>query len=298
MSASLTLQMTDAVSGYRNLIDKALAEYCRFGEGCPPKLREAIEYALLAPGKRIRPILALAAADACGGQVEAALPVACAVEMIHCYSLVHDDLPAMDDDDLRRGRPTSHVVYGEANAILTGDALLAYAFEIVAREIQPPEVAAACVAILARAAGPMALVGGQFDDLAAGQQPRNLEALKAIHRRKTGAMLTVSLELGAKVAGADEDQLKVLTGYGRALGMAFQITDDLLDTVGSCEALGKRTGKDAELDKLTYPGLMGLEASQKEAQRLTDEACAAALSFGEQGRTLELIARFVLERNK
>lgn len=298
MSASLTLQLTDAVSGYRNLIDKALVEYCRFGEGCPPKLREAIEYALLAPGKRIRPILVLAAADACGGQAEAALPAACAVEMIHCYSLVHDDLPAMDDDDLRRGRPTSHVVYGEANAILTGDALLACAFEIVAREIQPPEVAAACVAKLARAAGPTALVGGQFDDLAAGQQPRNLEALKAIHRRKTGAMLTVSLELGGKVAGADEDQMKMLTGYGQALGMAFQITDDLLDTVGSCEALGKRTGKDAELDKLTYPGLMGVEASQNEAQRLTDEACAAALSFGERGRTLELISRFVLERNK
>jgi len=298
MSVSVASQLSEAVSDYRALIDEALAQYCELDEGCPLGLREAIEYSLLAPGKRIRPILALAAADACGGVPESAIPVACAVEMIHCYSLVHDDLPAMDDDDLRRGRPTCHVVYGEANAILTGDALLAYAFEVVARDTQPASVAASCVATLAKAAGPTALVGGQYDDLAAGVQPRNLEALQAIHRRKTGAMLTVSLELGGKVAGASVQEQQALVRYGQALGMAFQITDDLLDTTGSAEEVGKRTGKDASRDKLTYPGLMGFEASQAEARRLTEEACSAALEFGSRGRTLELIARFVLERNQ
>jgi geranylgeranyl diphosphate synthase type II len=298
MSVSVASQLSEAVADYRTQIDEALAVYCELGDGCPPGLREAIEYSLLAPGKRIRPILALAAADACGGDPRAALPVACAVEMIHCYSLVHDDLPAMDDDDLRRGRPTCHVVFGEANAILTGDALLAYAFEVVARDTQPSTVVAPCITTLAKAAGPTALVGGQYDDLAAGAQPRNLEALQAIHRRKTGAMLTVSLELGGIVVGGDAAQLKALAQYGRALGMAFQITDDLLDTTGSAEQVGKRTGKDAGRDKLTYPGLMGLEASRAEAQRLTEEACSAALEFGIRGRTLELIARFVLERNQ
>ena len=186
----------------------------------------------------------------------------------------------------------------EANAILTGDALLAYAFEIVARDTEPTNLAGPCVLAIARAAGPSALVGGQFDDLAAGAQPGTLESLQAIHRRKTGAMLTVSLELGGRVAGATPQQLDALNTLGQSLGMVFQITDDLLDSTATAEQVGKRTRKDADKLKLTYPGLMGLEASRDEARRLTDLACEAAGQFGERGKTLELIARFVLERNQ
>ena len=180
----------------REQIDRALSQYTSFDDDCPEQLREAVRYSLLAPGKRLRPMLVLLAAEACGGQPQQALPAACAVEMIHAYSLVHDDLPAMDDDDLRRGRPTCHKAFGEAVAILAGDALLTLAFEVLARDIKPPAVAAECCALLGRAAGATALVGGQADDLAGEFSNGGIDALEAIHRRKTGAMLLVSLQLG------------------------------------------------------------------------------------------------------
>jgi geranylgeranyl diphosphate synthase type II len=287
----------------RERIDAALSRYIAYDEGCPVKLAEAIRYALLGPGKRLRPQLVLLAAAACGGSTEAAMPAACAVEMVHAYSLVHDDLPAMDDDDLRRGRPTCHKQFGEATAILVGDALLARAFELLATEVTPLSVAAKCCAVLGRAAGASALVGGQVDDLAIAERNQNeprgdLPELESIHHRKTGALFVAALELGGLVANTAPRQLEALAGYGRNLGMAFQITDDLLDVSGSQESVGKRVAKDAGRGKLTFPRLMGIEASQQRAQTLVDEACAMIEVFGAKGEPLSELARSVLTRKK
>lgn len=261
-------------------------------------MREAMGYSLSAGGKRLRPLLVLLACEACGGEVEAALPAACAIEMIHTYSLIHDDLPAMDDDDLRRGRPTNHVVYGEALAILAGDGLLTLAFEIVARDVQPAQVAAACCADLAHAAGMAGMVGGQVADLEAeGRKVSNVEELEAIHRRKTGALLASSLTMGARIARADSNLIERLGQFGRCLGLAFQITDDLLDVRGDQQALGKAVKKDASRGKLTYPTLLGIEESESRAQSLIAEACRCLEPLGERRRRLESLAHFVLERD-
>jgi geranylgeranyl diphosphate synthase type II len=286
----------------RERVDGALDAYTRFDEDCPRQLAEAMRYSLLAPGKRLRPLLALLAADACGGDEAAAMPAACAVEMIHAYSLIHDDLPAMDDDDLRRGRPTCHKVYGEALAILAGDALLTLAFEVLAREVQPSATAAECCALLGRAAGCSALVGGQADDLAGQFSAGGVESLMAIHRRKTGAMMLVSLQLGATIAGADERQLAALTEYGQCLGLAFQITDDLLDVRGETQAMGKRVNKDSDRGKLTYPGLLGIEESERRAEALVAQAIRAlepleTRAAGFQAVGLQALAHYVLHRN-
>jgi geranylgeranyl diphosphate synthase type II len=275
-----------------------LDRYTDLPSGCPQHLRDAIRYSLLAPCKRLRPTLVLFAADACGSNWEAALPAACAVEMIHCYSLVHDDLPAMDDDDLRRGRPTCHKAFGEAVAILAGDALLTLAFEVLAKDVQPADVAAHCCAALAEAAGPAALVGGQADDLALQFAEGDLSMLEDIHARKTGAMFLVSLRLGGYVAGADGARQAALERFGRKVGLAFQIADDLLDVQGDESAVGKRVGKDSEHGKLTFPGLLGIEESRLRAQRLIDEACAALAPLGEKRAGLEALARYVVERNQ
>lgn len=281
----------------RTRVDQALSDYTDFDRDCPQQLREAMRHSLLAPGKRLRPMLVLLAADACGGQRETALPAACAVEMIHAYSLVHDDLPAMDDDDLRRGQPTCHKAFGEALAILAGDALLTLAFEVLARDIRPATVAAECCALLARAAGACALVGGQADDLALEFSTGRLETLEAIHRRKTGAMFLASLELGAVVAGASGEQRGALTEYGKRLGLAFQITDDLLDVRGDAAAMGKRAGKDSQRGKLTFPGILGVEESMRRAELLVDEACAALEPLGPGADALHALAHYVLQRN-
>lgn len=282
----------------RARIETALHHYTEFKEGCPPRLGEAIRYSLLAPGKRLRPMLVLLATEACGGAIESAMPAACAVEMVHAYSLVHDDLPAMDNDDLRRGLPTCHRKFDEATAILTGDALLALAFEVIAASVQPPDTAAACCAALAQAAGPCCLVGGQADDLVGLEADAGLERLEAIHRRKTGAMIQVSLRLGGMIAGASPVQMAALERYGRCLGLAFQITDDLLDIRGSEVATGKRVGKDAQQGKLTFPGLLGVEESLRRAGQLVAEACEALEPVRGLAGGLEGLARFVLERNR
>ncbi len=279
-------------------IDAALESYTDFDADCPAKLRDAIQHSLLAPCKRLRPLLVLMAAEACGSDREAAMPAACAVEMVHTYSLIHDDLPAMDDDDLRRGRPTCHAKYGEAMGILAGDALLTSAFEILARDVRVPAVAAACCAELARAAGASGMVGGQVDDLAAEFQDAGLDQLERIHRRKTGAMFLVSLRLGALIAGADGQQLAALNTYGAKLGLAFQIADDLLDVSGDESTMGKRTGKDSDRGKLTFPALLGVDESTRRACRLIDEACAALAVFGTNASQLEALARYVVERNQ
>jgi geranylgeranyl diphosphate synthase type II len=271
-------------------------------------LAESIRYSLTAPGKRLRPLLALAACQACGGSIEAAMPAACAVEMIHCYSLIHDDLPAMDDDDLRRGRPTNHKVYGEGIAVLAGDALLTLAFETLAA-IAPADVTVRCLAELGRAAGAARLVGGQADDLAqegklpglpsvADRSPdESLALLESIHRRKTGAMLLAPLRMGAYIAGADDARLASLDEYGTRLGLTFQIMDDLLDVRGDEAAMGKRVGKDADRGKLTFPGLLGEAESLRRAQTLTAEATSAISDWGPDAEVLEDLARYVVERN-
>jgi geranylgeranyl diphosphate synthase type II len=279
-------------------IDAALERYADFDSDCPVRLRDAIRHSLLAPCKRLRPLLVLMAAEACGSDTEAAMPAACAVEMVHTYSLIHDDLPAMDDDDLRRGLPTCHAKYGEAMGILAGDALLTRAFEILARDIRDRSVAAACCAELAKAAGASGMVGGQVDDLAAEFQRGGIEQLERIHRRKTGAMFLVSLRLGALVAGADGDQRRALDTYGSKLGLVFQITDDLLDVGGDEAAMGKRIGKDSGRGKLTFPKLLGVDESARRARQLTDEACAALAIFGASASQLDALARYVVERNQ
>jgi geranylgeranyl diphosphate synthase type II len=282
----------------REKVNTRLEKYIELAPGIPSRLQEAMAYSLLAGGKRLRPILVLLSCEACGGSTDAALPAACAIEMVHTYSLIHDDLPAMDNDDLRRGRPTNHVVFGEALAILAGDGLLTLAFEVMARDISPAETAAACCADLARAAGRAGMVGGQVADLEAeGRTVASLEELESIHRRKTGALLSSSLTLGARIAGAKNDDLHRLASYGRCLGLAFQITDDLLDVCGTSLNLGKTVQKDAARGKLTYPSLLGEEASLLRAQCQIAEACEWIKPFGDRGRRLDALAQFVLERD-
>jgi geranylgeranyl diphosphate synthase type II len=287
----------------RCAIDAALVRYVQFNEGCPPRLAEAIHYSLLAPGKRLRPQLVLMAAEACGGSFGDALPAACAVEMVHAYSLVHDDLPAMDDDDLRRGRPTCHKVYGEAVAILTGDALLTRAFELLASEVQPAPLAARCCAVLGGAAGASALVGGQAADLECANSSgeaggMDLRTLESIHCRKTGALFVAALELGAIVAHANSEQEAALVAYGRKVGLAFQITDDLLDVAGKQAEVGKRVDKDANRGKLTFPALLGIDESRRRAKALIDDACAMIELFGARAKPLQALAQFVRSREK
>jgi geranylgeranyl diphosphate synthase type II len=280
----------------RARVDEALAGYTQYGPDCPADLAEAIRHSLLAPCKRLRPLLVLMACEACGFDSSRALPAACAVEMIHTYSLIHDDLPAMDDDDLRRGRPSCHAKFGEATAILAGDALLAQAFEVIATGVEPSAVAARCCAELAVAAGAANLVGGQEDDLQAEFKAKGIDELERIHRRKTGAMIRVSLRLGGLIGSAGERQLAALDRYGERVGIAFQIIDDLLDLEGSQAALGKRTKKDSGRGKLTYPAMLGVEESRRRAERLIEEALAALTVFESHGRGLACLARYVLER--
>jgi geranylgeranyl diphosphate synthase type II len=293
-------QLSLARSRLRECIDAALPRYVEFDAGCPPELADAIRYALLGAGKRLRPQLVLMAAQACGGSVEAAMPAACAIEMVHAYSLVHDDLPAMDDDDLRRGRPTCHKVFGEAVAILAGDALLARAFELLASGIQPPAIAARCCEVLGRAAGACALVGGQVADLQPATighaTPHDISELESIHRRKTGALFIAALELGGIIARAEPEQLAALAAYGRNLGLAFQITDDLLDVDCSQANLGKRVAKHAGRGTLTYPKLLGIDESRRRAGTLVDEACTMIEVLGPQAAPLCALARFVSSR--
>jgi len=293
----------------RGLVEDRLRDLIRPSDGMPASLLEAMRYSLFAPGKRLRPLLVILAADASGGQEAAGLPAACAVEMIHAYSLIHDDLPAMDDDDLRRGQPTCHKQFGEALAILAGDALLTMAFQVLA-ENYPTTTAAACCRELARGAGAAGMVGGQVEDLAweqRGEHTRTaatLGDLENIHARKTGALFRACLRLGAWTAqgerpgGPDSDLLDSLDAFGRCFGQAFQITDDLLDVHGTADQTGKRVGKDAARGKLTYPGLLGTTESRKRAEQLAREACNHLLPLGPAGERLAQLMRMVLERDR
>ena len=279
-------------------INDALDAYTTYGEDCPIVLREAIRHSLMAGGKRLRPLLVLMSAEACGCQRARAMPAACAVEMVHTYSLIHDDLPAMDDDDWRRGQPSCHKAYGEALAILAGDALLTQAFELISSGIRPPQTAAACCLELARAAGPLGMVGGQVDDLQGVDSNGDIAQLERIHRRKTGAMFRVSLRLGAVIAGAEQHKLAAVDDFGQKLGLAFQIIDDLLDIRGDAQSLGKSVGKDARQSKLTFPAVLGLDESQRRAAELTRHAQLALEPLGPESQYLNSLACYVMERSR
>lgn len=293
----------EALQPLRAAIEAELDRVTAPVQGSPRRLTEAIRYSVLAPGKRLRPLLTLLACQAVGGEWRQALPAACAVELVHVYSLIHDDLPAMDDDSLRRGRPTCHVQFDEATAILAGDSLQMLAIELLAHEL-PPEPALRCCQILSQAAGRASLVGGQADDLAAegrfgplvDQHSHPLELLKSIHRRKTSALIEASLQLGGVAGGGTVNHLRCLAQYGRAIGLAFQIVDDCLDLESTPQELGKMTGKDSAVGKLTYPGLLGLSESRRLAERLSREACMAIAVFKERGKQLTRLATFVVER--
>ncbi len=298
-----------AIDDLLPVINAALEAACDFGSGCPKRLAAAIRHALLAPGKRLRPALTLMASQACGGSFEAAIPGAVAVEMIHAYSLIHDDLPSMDDDDVRRGRPTVHVAFDEATAILAGDALQAEAFSHLCEQVADAQLAAESVRVLARAAGAARLVGGQADDLAAelaasdGAVPppeqaaiRSVEHLEAIHRRKTGALFAAALDLGAILSRSDQRSREALSRYAGDLGLAFQVVDDLLDYTATGDSLGKKAGKDADRGKLTYPGLLGVDVAQSKAEQLVESAKGHIAVFGTAGWRLSWLANYVLER--
>jgi len=348
------------LSELRTVVEAALSqELAR--TNWPVSLKEAVEYSLMAGGKRLRPVLVLLANEVCGGIPGNAIAAACAIEMVHTYSLIHDDLPSMDDDDFRRGRPTSHKVFGEALAVLAGDCLLTLAFETVASnrgldsQLGGSQIAE-LIQILSRAAGGSGMVGGQVLDLEAergslvrseidgrnaksldkkgwkssaaaveksdnsadfstvqaitpqrisesGQNESNrspetrVEELSRIHTMKTGALIAAALELGAVTAQADLEQRKRLRQYGHCIGLAFQITDDLLDITGDQIRLGKKPGRDADLGKLTYPGVMGIENSREKSEQLVQEACEAVAVFGDRSKWLKELAQFILERD-
>ena len=349
------LAFSEHLNQLREIVDGALVD-CIARASWPDSLKAAVEYSLMAGGKRLRPILVLLANDVCGGRPADSLAAACAIEMIHTYSLIHDDLPAMDDDDFRRGHPTSHKVFGEALAILAGDCLLTFAFETLATADLDPVRTAKMLQILATAAGGTGMVGGQVLDMEAergpfckarpslskqesaedpsctspentvnpksvsrdsrathdnvasktlkfrGNEPNRSEdnrvgELSQIHKMKTGALIAAALELGAVSAASDSTHRSHLRHYGLCIGLAFQIADDLLDVTGDQTKLGKKPGRDVDLGKLTYPGLLGIESSQLKAQQLVQEACDAVDIFGERSVWLKDLARFIVERD-
>ncbi|SHF57194.1 farnesyl-diphosphate synthase [Desulfacinum infernum DSM 9756] len=287
---------------YRQRVDAALERFFPASDGLEKTVVEAARYSLFAGGKRLRPILCLTAAEVVGGSGNEALTAACALEMVHTYSLIHDDLPAMDDDDLRRGRPTNHKVYGEAVAILAGDLLLTEAFGVLADDALepnaavPPERRLRALAILARASGGRGMIAGQVIDLESETREVDLATVEYMHIHKTGALISASLEMGAVLGGGTDGQIQDLVRYGRHLGLAFQITDDLLDIEGDPQVMGKPAGSDQAKNKKTYPALLGLARSREMAQNHVERAVEALGAFGGKADPLRAIARYLLER--
>ena len=278
-------------------VDRALDRFLPKASVPPATLHKAMRYSLFAGGKRLRPILCLAAAEACGGKTSAALAQACAVECIHTYSLIHDDLPSMDNDDLRRGRPTCHKVYGDAIAILAGDALLTLAFEIATKANRVSRYDLRDVILeIADAAGSRKLIAGQVADLEAEGRRIDRAQVQSIHENKTAALLTASVRLGAMAANASPQQLNAISAFGRSLGLAFQVIDDILDVTQTSEKLGKSAGKDLVAEKATYPAVIGLEKSRTEARRLTTKAHKALDTLGGKAAVLRALADYLLAR--
>jgi geranylgeranyl diphosphate synthase type II len=280
-------------------INRALDQFLPKATAKPETIHKAMRYSLFAGGKRMRPALVLAAAAACGGNEEDALPMACAVECIHTYSLIHDDLPAMDNDDFRRGKPTNHKVFGEGIAVLAGDALLTQAFEILAQAKAFPRYShQALVLELARAAGSLQLIAGQVADLEAEGMKVSAAQLQYIHERKTSALLCCSVRLGGMSANCSATQLQALTDFGYNVGLAFQIIDDILDITQTSEQLGKTAGKDTAAQKATYPAIVGMEKSRKLARLLTQRAFDALKTFRGNAGALEALATYLLQRDR
>ncbi len=280
-------------------VNRALDGFLPSEKTRPATIHKAMRYSLFAGGKRMRPALCLAASEACGGRDEVTLPLACAVECIHTYSLIHDDLPAMDNDDFRRGKPTNHKVFGEGIAVLAGDALLTQAFEIAAQCQKFPRYPHAKIILeIARASGSLQLVGGQVADLEGENKKLNVADLRYIHERKTSALLCCSVRLGGMSANCTAAQLKALTDFGYNVGLAFQVIDDILDVTQTSEQLGKTAGKDVAVQKATYPAIVGLEKSRKIATQLTDKAFASLKIFKGRAVALESLAEFLLKRDR
>lgn len=281
------------------LVEKALVRELGKDKALVPELADSMEYSLTAGGKRLRPILVMAAADAVGAKGTDFLHVACAIEMIHTYSLIHDDLPAMDNDDYRRGKLTNHKVYGEAMAILAGDALLTQAFEVILRqEGVPAEVLLQVVREMSVAAGPDGMVGGQVIDMLSEGKKISMAELRKMHMGKTGALFRAAIRSGAIMAGADEKQLEALTTYADCFGLAFQITDDILDVVGDEAVIGKPVGSDERNDKSTYVTLTSLEEARRLAADTVQKAVKALQIFGDKASFLRELVEMLLERNK
>lgn len=281
------------------IVDAALDEYLPPEERFPYAIFRAMRYSAISGGKRLRPVLALAACEAVGGDLENALPTACAFELIHAFSLVHDDLPALDNDDFRRGKPTSHKVFGEAMAILAGDALLTLAFEIISEPTTgvPAETLVAVLNRVATATGTEGMIVGQALDIESEGKQVDLDTLTFIHSRKTGALIEAAVVCGGMLGSASEAQLDAFAAYGRRIGLAFQITDDILDMVGDARKLGKTVGSDLRKEKATYPAILGLEKSRELAETAVNEALDALRDLGERADPLRAIARFVVERD-
>ncbi|MFH1418323.1 MAG: polyprenyl synthetase family protein [Planctomycetota bacterium] len=266
-------------------------------EAVSPRLLEAARYCIDAGGKRVRPALVLWSCEVCGGTRQAALPAAVAIEFVHTFSLIHDDLPALDNDDLRRGKPTCHKVFDEATAILAGDALLTMAFEVLARDVADPDSAVSMIRELASAAGPAGMIGGEAMDVEGESAAPDRDLVHRIHSAKTARLLQAACRLGGLAARAGPETISALGTYGHALGLAFQIADDLLDATADVEQLGKRTGKDAPAGKQTYLRVVSMEEARRKARHYADKAAAALQPFGSGGTPLAALARYVIERD-
>ncbi len=298
------LHMTNHISfnDYFGLITEdvnaAIETYLGEIKQTPQALQEAMLYSLRAGGKRLRPVMIILAYQACGGTQNIAMPAAVAMEMIHTYSLIHDDLPAMDDDDIRRGRPTSHKVFGEAMAILAGDALLTHAFDIIATYTIDSQIARELVIELSHAAGAAGMIGGQVGDMTHENSTGTLEIVNYIHTHKTAKMFQGAMRMGAICAKADPGTIEQLGIFGLKLGLAFQIVDDLLDITSTEEEMGKQTQKDAQAGKITYPSVVGIEKSQQEVQKLMNEAFDAVVSLNKDAENLRSLADMLVNRKK
>ncbi|MGA3145215.1 MAG: polyprenyl synthetase family protein [Verrucomicrobiota bacterium] len=299
MSAKTQFNLQQFLATRTKTVNAALDKFLPSDKTRPVTIHKAMRYSLFAGGKRMRPALCLAAAAACGGREADALPLACAVECIHTYSLIHDDLPAMDNDDFRRGKPTNHKVFGDGIAVLAGDALLTQAFEIAAQSRGWPRYTHRDLILeIAKASGSLQLVAGQVADLEGEGRKLSVDELRYIHERKTSALLCCSVRLGGMSANCTAAQLKALTDFGYHVGLAFQVIDDILDVTQTSEQLGKTAGKDTQAQKATYPAIVGLEKSRQIAEQLTAKAFAALKIFKGKAVALEALAEFLLKRDK
>ena len=299
MSAKTQFNLQQFLATRTKTVNAALDKFLPSEKTRPATIHKAMRYSLFAGGKRMRPALCLAAAAACGGREADALPLACAVECIHTYSLIHDDLPAMDNDDFRRGKPTNHKVFGEGIAVLAGDALLTQAFEIAAQAKGWPRYPHRDLILeIAKASGSLQLVAGQVADLEGEGKKLSVDELRYIHERKTSALLCCSVRLGGMSANCTAAQLKALTDFGYHVGLAFQVIDDILDVTQTSEQLGKTAGKDTQARKATYPAIVGLEKSRKIAEQLTVKAFASLKTFKGKAVALEALAEYLLKRDK